>query len=92
MAGSKGNYGVRDDVPYIWSDSFIVASSYAGKFLGAQNTHGHREEHKKWRLGVGIGVGLSVPFLMAATAWATWAVAKRRLGGKAATAPTFPKE
>ncbi|KAK7924312.1 hypothetical protein PG985_006366 [Apiospora marii] len=91
-AGSAGNYASRDDVPSIWSDLFIVASSNHGRYLDAQKTLGHKEEHKKWRLGVGIGVGLGVPLLMAATAWATWVAAKRRLGGKAAVAPTPPKD
>ncbi|KAK8043131.1 hypothetical protein PG994_013614 [Apiospora phragmitis] len=90
-ADPKAYHNSQDNVPYILSDQFMVAPSYAGKFLDAQKKLGHKEEHKKWRLGVGIAVGLGVPILMAATAWATWVVAKRRLGGRHAVASILLK-
>ncbi|KAK8082691.1 hypothetical protein PG996_001472 [Apiospora saccharicola] len=86
------DYILRDNIPHIETKQFMVAPSFAERFYDAQRTLGHKEEHKKWSLGVGIAVGLGAPILMAATAWATWVVAKRRLGERAAVAPAPPKE
>ncbi|KAK7915210.1 hypothetical protein PG985_012913 [Apiospora marii] len=75
---------------YDMSSQFIVASYWTEKFLDAQNRIGHEEEYNKWKLGVGIAVGLGAPILMAGTAMATWVAAKRkglRRGDAAVTPP-----
>ncbi|KAK8071746.1 hypothetical protein PG996_005094 [Apiospora saccharicola] len=71
------------------SNQFIVASYWTKKFLDAQNRIGHEEEYDKWKLGVGIAVGLGVPILMAGTAWATL-VAAKRVGWKRGDAGATP--
>ncbi|KAK8109437.1 hypothetical protein PG999_007574 [Apiospora kogelbergensis] len=48
------------------TDQFVVGSSWVEKFLDAQYQRGHIDERKTW--GIGAGVGLGVPVLMAA-AW-----------------------
>ncbi|KAK8123153.1 hypothetical protein PG984_011823 [Apiospora sp. TS-2023a] len=65
--------GYPGNIPGAWSSRFIVTSALTGRFLDAQRDI----EYKKWRLGVGIGVGLCVPILMAGTALGTWILGKR---------------
>ncbi|KAK8008105.1 hypothetical protein PG991_010656 [Apiospora marii] len=75
---------------YDMSSQFIVASYWTKDFLDAQNLIGHEDEYNKWKLGVGISVGLGIPILMASTAVATLVVAKRmgwRAGDTGATPP-----
>ncbi|KAK8123148.1 hypothetical protein PG984_011818 [Apiospora sp. TS-2023a] len=73
------------------SSQFIVASYWTKRFLDAQNRIGHEEEYNKWKLGVGIAVGLGVPILVAGTAWATLAVAKKKGWKRGDAGATLPK-
>lgn len=80
--------GKRQD--YDMSSQFIVASYWTKDFLDAQNRIGHEDEYNKWRLGVGIGVGLGAPILMAGTPMATLVAAKKtgwKRGDVGATPP-----
>lgn len=78
--------GYPDGILDIWSGRFMVTSSLTGRFLDAQNDIGHGAEYRRWKLGVGIGVGLGAPILMAVTALGTWIVGKRIEGRKQAMA------
>ncbi|KAK7956557.1 uncharacterized protein PG986_005779 [Apiospora aurea] len=76
---------------YDMSSQFIVASYWTKDFLDAQNRIGHEDEYNKWRLGVGIGVGLGSPILMAVTAMATWVAAKEMGMKRGEAGATRPK-
>lgn len=74
LADKDGNF------PTDTSRQFYVLNGNTEAYFTAQNEIGHRDEYNKWKLSVGISVGLGVPILMALTAFGTWVFMKKRFG------------
>lgn len=47
------------------SARFAVVDESILDFLDLRKAEGHKDEKKKWKMGVGIGVGIGVPLLLA---------------------------
>ncbi|KAI1131668.1 hypothetical protein F5Y10DRAFT_53683 [Nemania abortiva] len=58
-----------------YSQQFMVQSSGLKDYFRTQR----QIEYNKWKLPVGLSVGLGVPFLLAVTALVTWLICKRTM-------------
>ncbi|KAJ3579471.1 hypothetical protein NPX13_g1099 [Xylaria arbuscula] len=58
-----------------FSDQFLVQSGIAIEYLETQR----KLEYNKWKLRVGLSVGLGVPVLLIITALTTWLLCKARM-------------
>ncbi|KAI0406549.1 hypothetical protein F4802DRAFT_102973 [Xylaria palmicola] len=68
-AKTEGNVG------YDFSQQFMVQPGILKNYLETQR----KIEYNKWRLPVGLSVGLGVPFLLVVTAAVTWLVCRRTM-------------
>ncbi|KAI3318237.1 hypothetical protein HD806DRAFT_526401 [Xylariaceae sp. AK1471] len=69
---SRGNY------PQAFSQQFTVQPVFVETYLQTQAEISRNTEYNKWKLAVGIGVGLGVPLLLAVTAFGVFKVVKEK--------------
>ncbi|KAI0459611.1 hypothetical protein F5B21DRAFT_499291 [Xylaria acuta] len=65
-------------VPVVLSQQFTVQSDVIEDYLQTQIEIGRQTEYNKWKLGVSIGLGIGIPFLVCTTTLGVLAIVKMR--------------
>lgn len=68
--------GVGDGLPITLTQLFNVQPKIVENYTQAQIDISRQTEYNKWRLGVSIGLGIGIPFLIVATTIGVLALAK----------------
>ncbi|KAI0541588.1 hypothetical protein GGR58DRAFT_529269 [Xylaria digitata] len=69
--------GMGNDFPVALSQQFTVQSGIIKDYIQTQIDISRQTEYNQWRLGVSIGLGIGIPFLVVFTTWVVLKAAKR---------------
>lgn len=70
--------GLGDEFPKTLTQPFNVQPKIVENYIQAQVDISRQTEYNKWRLGVSIGLGMGIPFLIVAATIGVLALAKRQ--------------